>query len=78
MTPNQISGIPDPHKRAVEAQGFIVRARDAIAEVEGIRDDAITAMLAEGWSVRKVASALKISPARVQQIRPQPAPRKRG
>jgi DNA-binding NarL/FixJ family response regulator len=69
MTPEHVQQIEDPVERAAAAQGYIVRAREAIEAVEQMRDEAIGKMLADGWSVRKVAAELKLSPARVQQVR---------
>lgn len=72
MTPEHILAIDDPVQRAKAAQGFIERAREAIDKVEDVRDEAVGVMLANGWSVRKTAAELSLSPARVQQIRPTP------
>lgn len=69
MTPVQIRRLSDPLARAKEAEGYINRGRDAVTEVETIRNNAISELSAAGWSERKIAKELGLSPARVHQLR---------
>ena len=68
MTPHQISLITDPATRAQEANGFLTRGRDALAQVKEMRDSAVVDLLVEGRSQREVAKVAGISPATVAGI----------
>ena len=70
VTIPEIERITDPVERAKAAAAFIGRARGAIDDAQRIRTAAVTELLADGWSVRKVAATVGLSPARVQQIKP--------
>ena len=68
MTPAEIEAIKDPAERAKEAAGFMARAKVASDEVEQIRNHAIVELHDTGWSQRKIAKELKLSPARIAQL----------
>lgn len=70
MTPDQIKAIPDPADRAREAEGFMRRGRAAITDVQAIRDAAVVELATQGWSQRRIAKHLGLSPARAAQITP--------
>jgi hypothetical protein len=72
VTPDQIRSIPDPAVRAAEAEGFMRRGRAAIGEVQAVRDAAVAELAALGWSQRRIAKHLGLSPARAAQIVPSP------
>jgi hypothetical protein len=67
MTPAQIAAIQDPARRAREAQGFISRGTDALAEVRAIRDLAILEWRKTATQ-RDIAKALGVTPGLIGQI----------
>lgn len=66
---DDISAIDDPAVRAKAAAAYITQARDLTDQAQRIRDGAAAQMLTAGWSVRRVAAEVGLSPARVQQIK---------
>lgn len=68
MTPEQIAKIADPEKRAVEAHQFVQRGELALRRVRDERDAAVAALRVAGWSQRKIAALLGLSPAMVMKI----------
>lgn len=69
MTPDQIAAISDPIERAKAAEGYLRRIRTSADTVQTIRATAIAELLGSGWSVRKVATEVGLSPSRVQQVK---------
>lgn len=69
MTPDQIAKIVDPVERAKAAEGYLRRIRVSAEAVQTIRATAIAELLTTGWSVRKVATEVGLSPSRVQQVK---------
>lgn len=68
MTPEQIQRIPDPVRRAREAEGFLSRGRDALATVKDVRDAAIAELLLAGRSQRDVAQTVGVSATTVAGV----------
>lgn len=69
MTLDDLGKIPDPLERAMAAQRFVTAANDQLDRAMAVRDDAVSALLDDGMSVRSVAKTLSLSPSRVQQMR---------
>lgn len=65
----QIGDIVDPVERAKAATAYIFNVRVMEKAAQHVRDDAVADMLIAGWSVRKAAAEVDLSPARVQQIK---------
>jgi hypothetical protein len=58
-----IEAIEAPSERALAAQQFILGAELAVRQARQIRDESIVAMRVAGWSQRRVAAHLGLSPA---------------
>lgn len=69
VTIDDIAAIDDPAERARAAAAYIAAATHTITRAQTIRDTAVAEMLTGGWSVRKAATEVGLSPARVQQIK---------
>lgn len=69
VTIDEIAAITDPAIRAKAAATYTAAALTTVERVQHIRDVAVAEMLTNGWSVRKVAAEVGLSPARVQQIK---------
>lgn len=67
-TADQIGKVRDPERRAVEAVAFMRRGQVAIREVRAMRDDAIAELRVAGWSQRRIAKLLGLTPAAVNKI----------
>ncbi len=68
MTPEQIGKIKDPERRAVEAMGFIRRGESAIGDVRQVRDAAVVELRKAGWSQRRIAALLGVTPAAAHKM----------
>ncbi|MHA6764721.1 hypothetical protein [Streptacidiphilus sp. PAMC 29251] len=63
-----LEAMHDPAEQAVRAGALLAEWPVQQAKLRGIRQQAVITMRAQGVSYRKIASALGISLARVQQI----------
>ncbi len=67
-TLDSIRAIKDPERRAIEAQGFVVRGIKALADAREVRDQAVADLRVAGWTMRRIATLLDLSPAQVLKI----------
>lgn len=70
MRVDELGDIDDPFARAQAAQRFLQAAGEQAEKAQAVRDAAVAECLADGWSVRKLAKELHVSPSRVQQMKP--------
>lgn len=67
-TIDEIRRIEEPSERAKAAEGFIQRGTAALADGRAIRDAAIVELRKQGWTQRRVAELLGMTPAAVNKI----------
>ncbi len=68
MTAAQLRQVKDPVERTRRALAAETTYRDEIGEIRQVRDEGIAEMRRQGLGYDRIAAALGISKARVQQL----------
>lgn len=68
MTPAELGQIRDPQARAVKAHSCAQEGEATLRECREVRDSAIAELRIAGWTQRRIAALLDLSPAAIALI----------